>query len=159
MERRCTSYTRPRRPCPYSRTNVPSARIHRSTPGCAAPYPSQWQREPRPSASPHMLRHPVLVIQPLHSAPPERPSQSPLRLSARPKLPPARNCQSRTARTSTFALIKLSRRTLELGCQLSSWSREGENPPAGMPMTGHRKGRIIGTWSKQASRCSQEEGI
>ena len=48
----------------------------------------QRQREPeRPQPLPHMLRHPVLVIQPLHSAPPERFHQSPLRLSARPKLP------------------------------------------------------------------------
>ena len=49
----------------------------------------QRQREPeRPQPLPHMLRHPVLVIQPLHSAPPERLHQSPLRLSARPKLRP-----------------------------------------------------------------------
>ena len=48
----------------------------------------QRQRKPqRPQPLPHMLRHPVLVIQPLHSAPPKRPLISPLRLSARPKLP------------------------------------------------------------------------
>ena len=35
-----------------------------------------------------MLRHPVIAIQTLHSAPPGRFRQSPLRLRARPKLPP-----------------------------------------------------------------------
>ena len=37
---------------------------------------------------PNMLRHPVIAIQALHSAPPGRFHQSPLRLRARPKLPP-----------------------------------------------------------------------
>lgn len=50
----------------------------------------QRQRETQPPQSrPRMFGHPVVAIQALHSAPPKRFRQSPLRLSARPKLPPA----------------------------------------------------------------------
>ena len=62
----------------------------------------QRERKPeRPQPLPHALRHPVLVIQPLHGAPPERPLISPLRLRVRPKLlpiPPSMRASARLCR-------------------------------------------------------------
>lgn len=71
--RRGLSTSRPHPPVPR-----PDVRLH----------VLERQREPeRPQPLPHVLRHPVLVIQPLRSAPPNGPMISSPGLSARPKLP------------------------------------------------------------------------